>query len=65
MVKTNEWKYLSKASGNHELFSVPDDPDENNNLGDDPAYKDVCAEMQGLIDGNPGRYRVGNVTVVE
>ena len=65
MVKTNAWKYLSKAFGNHELYSVVDDPDENSNLGDDPAYQDVCAQMQELIDEHPGKYRVENVTVVE
>ena len=42
-----------------------DDPDENSNLGDDPAYQDVCAQMQELIDEHPGKYRVENVTVVE
>jgi arylsulfatase A-like enzyme len=65
MVKTDRWKYLSKVSGNHELYSVVDDPGENNNLGDDPVYQDVCAEMQELIDENPGQFRVENVTVVE
>ena len=65
MVKTDKWKYLSKAFGHHELYDMVEDPNENDNLGDNPAYREVCAEMKKLIDENSGKYRVENVKVVE
>ncbi len=65
MVKTDKWKYLNKAFGHHELYDMVEDPKENNNLGENPAYQNVCAEMKKLIDENLARYRVENVKVVE
>ena len=41
MVKTDRWKYLSKAFGQHELYNMVEDPTENNNLGEHPAYQTV------------------------
>ena len=58
-------KYLNKAFGHHELYDMVEDPKENNNLGENPAYQNVCAEMKKLIDENLARYRVENVKVVE
>ena len=65
MVKTDRWKYLSKAFGQHELYNMVEDPTENNNLGEHPAYQTVCAQMKKLIDEHPGKFSVENITVVQ
>ena len=65
MVKTDRWKYLSKAFGQHELYNMVEDPTENNNLGEHPAYQTVCAQMKKLIDEHPGKFNVENITVVQ
>ena len=65
MVKTDKWKYLSKAFGHHELYDMVEDPEENNNFGDNPAYGEICAELKNIIDQNSGQYTVENVRVVE
>ena len=65
MVKTDKWKYISKAFGPHELYDMVEDSAENNNLGENLAYQDVCARMKKIIDENPGKYSVDNVKVVE
>ena len=65
MVKTDRWKYLSKAFGQHELYNMVEDPTENNNLGEHPAYQTVCAQMKKLIDEHPEKFSVENITVVQ
>ena len=65
MVKTDRWKYLSKAFGQNELYDMVEDPTENNNLGEHPAYQTVCAQMKKLIDEHPGKFSVENITVVQ
>jgi arylsulfatase A-like enzyme len=64
MVKTDTWKYLHKAFGNHELYDMVSDPNENNNLGDHPDYQEVCATMKQLIDEHLGKFEVENIKVV-
>ena len=65
MVKTDTWKYLSKAFGPHELYDIAEDPGENENLGGNTEYQSVCKGMQKLIDDTLGNYQVQNVKVVQ
>ncbi len=35
-----------------ELYYIPDDPVQRNNLVDDPAHGDVLAEMRQLLEAH-------------
>lgn len=52
MIRTNEWKYISRYSdGPDELYHMASDPNEDNNLINDPENKEVTLELkQQLID---------------
>jgi hypothetical protein len=65
MVKTDQWKYISKAYGEPELFNLVEDPGENNNLGGDPGHQEVRSMLQELIGANPGRFNPQDTSVVE
>lgn len=47
MRRDDKWKYIWRA-GNwpNKLFNMQADPEENNNLYDDPAYKDVVMALE-------------------
>jgi len=50
MVRTREWKYVHRyPRGPHELYDLANDPDERENLVDDPDYADRVAELRGAL----------------
>ena len=47
MIRTREWKYVRRyAYGPHELYDLANDPDERQNLIDDPERRGVVEEMK-------------------
>ena len=46
MVRTEEWKLCVRETGDHELYHLPEDPDEMCNLWGDPQFVDVVADLQ-------------------
>jgi choline-sulfatase len=50
MVRRGRYKYVRKVWTVSALFDLADDPDESVNLGDDPAYQEILAELRGLLD---------------
>lgn len=49
MVRTADWKYIFHEKFRAELFDLNHDPNELNDLGEDPAYEDVCREMRDMM----------------
>ena len=50
MVRTRHWKYVHDPMGDSdELYDLAYDPWELRNLADDPAHREVLAEMQGRL----------------
>jgi len=57
MVRTREWKYVHRhAHGPHELYDLVNDPDERNNLADEPGQADRIAELKAMMDEWFARY---------
>jgi len=57
MIRTREWKYVHRyAYGPHELYHLVNDPDETENLVDDPARRPIVEEMKARLDGWFVRY---------
>ncbi len=50
MVRTEEWKYIAFNGFRPMLFDLINDPEELNDLGDDPAYETVCNQMRGHLE---------------
>jgi len=51
MVRTKEWKYVYRhAHGPHELYDMVNDPDERNNLIDDPGQTERIGELRAMMD---------------
>jgi choline-sulfatase len=51
MIRTERWKYVYRhACGPHELFDLGNDPDERQNLVDEPAQKDRIEELKKMMD---------------
>ena len=52
MVRTRDWKYIHRyPHGCHELYDLVSDPEERNNLIDDPEQQArICALRAGLTD---------------
>ena len=50
-IRTDKWRYNEWSRGNKgkELYDQVKDPGEFTNLTDDPKYKNVVAEMAGLM----------------
>jgi N-acetylglucosamine-6-sulfatase len=44
-VRTPRFKYVEYANGERELYDLASDPDELNNLGNDPAHATIRAEL--------------------
>jgi len=57
MVRTKEWKYVYRHGyGPHELFNLPDDPDERKNLAEKDEYGDKIGELKTMMDEWFARY---------
>ena len=57
MVRTREWKYVYRHShGPHDLYDLVSDPDERNNLADDPEQVDRIRELRARMDDWFARY---------
>ncbi|GGD72428.1 sulfatase-like hydrolase/transferase [Paenibacillus nasutitermitis] len=51
MIRTREWKYIHRYPyGPHELYHVAIDPDEKNNVFDDPACSEIRMEMKSKLE---------------
>lgn len=46
MVRTDEWKLCIRETGDHELYHLPDDPNEMHNLWGDPQFAQVVTGLQ-------------------
>ncbi|MBN33887.1 MAG: phosphonate monoester hydrolase [Rhodospirillaceae bacterium] len=49
MVRTNDWKYIHFQAALPMLFDLRNDPQERRDLGRDPAYASVCAELKDRL----------------
>lgn len=50
MVRTKEWKYVHRyETGNHELYNLQDDPDEDVNLYGEEKYKSLVTELSTYL----------------
>lgn len=51
MLRARRWKYIHYNLFRPQLFDMQHDPKELNDLGDDPEYQNVHAQMQQLLLG--------------
>ena len=66
MVRTGRWKYVHWRGFRPQLFDLDADPDEYVDLGDDPAWESVRAEMRArLLEWLMGLKRRVTVTAAE
>ena len=49
MIRTHEFKYVSRVNGKDELYDLQNDPGERHNIIGDPAFDDVCARMESRL----------------
>jgi choline-sulfatase len=49
MVRTAEWKYVTRSEGPAELYDLVDDPEERVDLIDDPRYSARVDEHRGVL----------------
>jgi choline-sulfatase len=50
VVRTHRWKYVHRyVFGPHEFYDLENDPDERNNLADNPDYEDQKAELALML----------------
>jgi arylsulfatase A-like enzyme len=62
MIRTKTWKYVHRYPyGPHELYDLAQDPNEEVNLVDDPAYQDRVTEMEGALEAWFVRYADPNL----
>ena len=51
MIRTAEWKYVDRhPDGPHELYDVVNDPDDRDNLIDDPAHADRVEDLKKKME---------------
>lgn len=46
MIRMGDYKYIYRLAGDHELYNLKDDPEEFNNLVNNPKYKDVLYQLK-------------------
>ena len=51
MVRDRRWKYILYEGFRPQLFDLEDDPDELSDLGEDPGYGRVRAELRERLFG--------------
>ena len=57
MIRTEDWKYVRRHhDGPSELWDLVNDPDERQNLIDDPAQAPRVRELRGMLDEWFARY---------
>ena len=57
MVRTRDWKYVYRHShGPHDLYDLVSDPDERQNLADDPEQQGRIRDLRARMDGWFARY---------
>jgi len=45
MIRTERWKYILHEAFRPELYDMENDPQEQNDLGEDPAYANIRQDM--------------------
>ncbi len=61
MVRTHDWKLVFHEKFRPELFDLKNDPREQNDLGEDPAYESVRQELRDMMFESL-RYRRTRIT---
>ena len=59
MVRQGPWKYIHYEDMCPQLFNLSDDPGELHNLGDDPAHKGICEQLDKML-----RREFGDLTAI-
>jgi len=54
-IRTSQWLFMKRIENTkydfqHELYDLVNDPDERNNLAQDPKYAEVVAELSARAD---------------
>jgi arylsulfatase A-like enzyme len=49
-VRTGDYRYTEYVTGEKELYDYAADPYELANMADDPAYKDIQADLKGRLE---------------
>ena len=49
MLRSKQWKYIAHAKFRHQLYDLENDPNEFDDLGETPAYQEVCARMRAHL----------------
>jgi arylsulfatase A-like enzyme len=49
MIRDERWKYVHFRGFRPQLFDLHSDPNEFNDLGDDPTHAEVCAWLKGML----------------
>ena len=51
MIRTAEWKYIDRYPGGpHELYYIVNDPDDRNNLIDDPTQAERVSHLKKAME---------------
>ncbi len=56
-IRTEDWRYIRYLDGSEELYDHRSDPEEWENLANNPAYQEKLTEMRSYIPANPAPLR--------